>query len=184
MNINTADGTQISGPIEDNYEGDEYWEEMFGFDHPNATEDQASLETVREASSSTSASSNSKTTLSALQFVSASSCAASYPISQSPAEFCATFDARVAPRPNAPSNSFVTPTYLTPFPNDPFGAIDIESAWHDPWPGTSKCPGHCSGIRCDGEQQPQTSSPTVETGTDDAHDTANSFGPRRTPLAR
>lgn len=176
MNINTGNGTQIPEPIEDNYEGDKYWEDLFGFDHPNATRDQASLETVREASSSTSALSDSRNTLSALQFWSNSSCPAGYPIGQSPAEFRATSDHRVAPRPNAPSNNFVTPTYLTPLPNDPFGAIDIEPAWHNPWPGTSKRPERCCGIRCDEEQQPQTSSPTVETGTDDAQDTATLLG--------
>ena len=176
MNINTSDGTQIPGPIEDSYEGDEYWEDIFGFDPPYATVDQAGLETVRGASSSTSASSDSRITSSALQSLNTSCCAAGYPFSGSPAESRATFDDRVAPRPNAPINSFVTPPYLTPPPNDPFGAIDTESSWHGPWLSTSNCPERFWGIRCEEEQQPQTSSPAVETGTDDAQDTATLLG--------
>ena len=172
MDINTADGTQIPGPIEDNYEVDEYWEDIIGFDPPYATRDQASLETVRGAGSSVSTSSDSSTTLSALQFSNTSSCTAGYPISQSPAESRAIFNDRVAPRANAPSNTFAAPDDPTPLPNDPFGAVDIESSWDDPWPDTSEYPEQCLGIRCDGEQQPQTSLPIEETGTDDAQDTA------------
>ena len=171
MDINAADGTRISGQIENSYEGDECWEDIIGFDLPYATGDQASLETIRGARSFTSTSSGSRT-LSALQSSNTSCCTAGYPISPSSAESCATFDDRGAPRANAPSNSFVTPNYLTPLPNDLFGAIDIESSWYGPWPGTSKFPERCWGIRCDREQQPQTSSPTVETGTNDAQDTA------------
>ena len=176
MNINTADGTQIPGPIEGNYKGDECWEDIFGFDPPSATGDQASLETVRGASSSTSAYSDSRITTSALQSLDTPCCTAGHPISRSPAASRATFDDRVAPRPNAPINSFVFAHHLTSLPNDPFGAINIESYWHGPWPVTSKYPERCWGIRCDGEQQPQTSSPVVETGTDNTQDTATLLG--------
>ena len=155
MDINAADGTQIPGPLEGNYESDTYWEDMIGFDPPYTTGDQASLEAVRGASSFTSTPSDSRTTPSALQSSNTSCCTAGYPISRSPAKSRATFDDRVAPRANAPGNSFVTPDHLTPLPNDPFGAIDIESSWRGPWPATPRYPERCWGIRCGGSQQPQ-----------------------------